>query len=203
VSHPAVTSPLPQHRPHDVSSADVVSSPVLVTAFVRGAVLAMALALATWALGVLPPALAAWVAYGCAAALLATGLALVVHGRFLDRRALASLRGDPRLMAARLQGLMAAALMIKLATVTIGVLVLRSQGVKFQEVAAFAVAFAAASLVCQVTAAGTLVRAMSRAARPATAGRQTGAGSTSSGSSSADPASADQTSSDRPTSGLS
>ena len=78
-------------------------------------------------------------------------------------------------MATRLQGLMAAALMIKLATVTIGVLVLRSQGVKFQEVAAFAVAFAAASLVCQVTAAGTLVRAMSRAARPAAADRATGA----------------------------
>jgi hypothetical protein len=158
-----------------MSSADVVSSPVLITAFVRGAALAMALALATWALGVLPPALVAWVAYGCAAALLATGLALVLHGRFLDRRALTSLGGDPRLMATRLQALMAAALMIKLATVTIGVLVLRSQGVKFQEVAAFAVAFAAASLVCQVTAAGTLVRAMSRAARPAAVDRATGA----------------------------
>jgi hypothetical protein len=174
-----VTAPLPSPRPLDVASADVVSSPVLITAFVRGAVLAMALAVSVWALGVLPAGLEAWVAYGCGAALLATGLALVLHGRFLDRRALASLRGDPRLMAGRLQGLMAAALMLKLATVTIGVLVLRSQGVKFQEVAAFAVAFAAASLVCQVTAAGTLVRAMSRAARPAAATRSTGASQTS------------------------
>lgn len=170
-----MTSPLPTPRPLDVPSTDVVSSPVLITAFVRGAVLAMVLAVAVWALGLLPAELVAWVAYGSAAAVAATGLALVLHSRFLDRRALASLRGDPRLMAARLQGLMAAALMIKLATVTIGVLVLRSQGVKFQEVAAFAVAFAAASLVCQVTAAGTLVRAMSRTARPAAAERATGA----------------------------
>jgi hypothetical protein len=174
-----VTAPLPAPRPLDVASADVVSSPVLITAFVRGAVLAMALAVSVWALGLLPVGLEAWVAYGCGAALLATGLALVLHGRFLDRRTLTSRRGDPRLMASRLQGLMAAALMIKLATVTIGVLVLRSQGVKFQEVAAFAVAFAAASLVCQVTAAGTLVRAMSRAARPAAAAGPTGASQTS------------------------
>jgi hypothetical protein len=175
----AVTAPLPEPRPLDVASADVVSSPVLITAFVRGAVLAMALAVSVWALGLLPAGLETWVACGCGAALLATGLALVLHGRFLDRRALASLRGDPRLMAGRLQGLMAAALMLKLATVTIGVLVLRSQGVKFQEVAAFAVAFAAASLVCQVTAAGTLVRAMSRAARPAAGAGPTGASQTS------------------------
>jgi hypothetical protein len=158
-------------RPIDVAASDVVSSPVLITAFVRGAVLAMVLVAAVLVMGVLPAGAADWVAYGCGAALVATGLALVVHGRFLDRRAIASLRGDPRLIATRLQGLMAAALMIKLATVTIGVLVLRSQGVKFQEVAAFAIAFAAASLVCQVTAAGTLVRAMSRSARPADAGQ--------------------------------
>ena len=53
----AVTAPLPAPRPLDVASADVVSSPVLITAFVRGAVLAMALAVSVWALGLLPAGL--------------------------------------------------------------------------------------------------------------------------------------------------
>jgi hypothetical protein len=57
---------------------------------------------------------------------------------------------------------LAVGLLLKLFTVTVGVLWLRAVGVKFDAVATFAVAFAAASLVCQVTAAGSLVRSTAR-----------------------------------------
>ncbi len=115
-----------------------------------------------WLLGLLPAATEGMVALGAAAALAAAGLAIALHGRMLDPRAHQGLGGDGRLIASRLQGLMGAALGLKLACVTLGVLALRSSGVKFPQVAAFAIAFAGASLVCQVTAAGSLVRAFSR-----------------------------------------
>lgn len=128
----------------------------------QGAVVVALLALAVRATGAAPAGADAYVALGSGAALLATGLALVLHGRILDRRFAAGMANDPRLIAGRLQGLLAVGLLLKLATVTVGVLWLRATGVKFGEVAAFGVAFAAASLVCQLTAAGSLVRSASR-----------------------------------------
>lgn len=139
-----------------------MSGPALVTAFVRAALLTSALAAALWLVGALPSGREGYIAAGCAAAVGASAAALLLHGRFLDARAMRSMGSNARLLAVRLQSLLAAGLMLKLAVVTVGVLWLRAQNVKFELIAAFAVAFAAASLVCQVTAAGTLVRALGR-----------------------------------------
>jgi hypothetical protein len=116
----------------------------------------------SFASGALPAGAGRFVAAGAGAALVAVGLALLLHGRFLDRRATESLRGDPKLVAGRLQSLLGAAFGVKLAMLMAGVLVLRGLGVKFDELAAFAVAFAAAALLCQVAAAGFVVRALAR-----------------------------------------
>lgn len=134
----------------------------LLPALLRGALAVGLLAVGAWATGALPPASHPFLALGAGAALAATGLAVVLHSRILDRRFAASMAHDPRLIAGRLQGLLAVGLLLKLFAVTLGVLWLRAVGVKFEAVATFAVAFAAASLVCQVTAAGSLVRSTAR-----------------------------------------
>lgn len=113
----------------------------------------------------LPVASLRYVAGGVAAAVLALALALRFHGRLLQRAANAAggMLATDRKLAARLEGgrlqaLLAAAFVLKLLALVVGVLVLRTNGVKFSDVAAFAIAFAAASLICQVVAAGSLVR---------------------------------------------
>jgi hypothetical protein len=143
-------------------AADGLSPVTLLRAFRTAAFVVVAALVLVWGGGMLPDEVEAMAALGAGAAVVATGLAVGLHGRFLGARALASLQVDGRLVASRLQSLMAAALGIKLAAVTIGVLALRSLELKFSQVTAFAVAFAAASLLCQVTAASILVRALSR-----------------------------------------
>jgi hypothetical protein len=102
-----------------------------------------------------------YVAGGVVSAVLALALALRFHGRLLQRAA-GAVVADPKLAArlegGRLQALLAAAFVLKLLALLAGVLVLRANGVKFSDLAAFAIAFAAASLICQVVAAGSLVR---------------------------------------------
>lgn len=134
----------------------------LLPALLRGAATVGALAAVAWATDVAPAGAEPFVALGACAALAATGIALVLHGRILDRRFAARMANDAQLIAGRLQGLLAIGLLVKLFVLTAGVLWLRAGGVKFAATATFAVAFAAASLVCQVTAAGSLVRTMSR-----------------------------------------
>ncbi|MBM3961064.1 MAG: hypothetical protein FJ306_04075 [Planctomycetes bacterium] len=149
-------SPLPPAAAANARSLDLLPS------LLRGAAVVGVLALATWASGLLPADGSPFVALGAGAALAATGFALVLHGRILDRRFAARMANDAQLIAGRLQGLLAIGLLVKLFALTAGVLWLRAGGVKFAATATFAVAFAAASLVCQVTAAGSLVRTMSR-----------------------------------------
>jgi hypothetical protein len=144
----------------------------LLPALLRGAVAVGVLAVGCAASGWLPSGSAPYLALGAGAALAATGLALVLHGRILDRRFAARLADDAHLIAGRLQGLLALGLLLKLATLCVAVLWLRAAGVKFDAVTTFAVSFAAASLVCQVTAAGCLLRAMSR--RPGAADGKVG-----------------------------
>jgi len=138
----------------------------LLPALLRGSLAVGLLAAGAWFTGALPAANQPYVALGAGAALAATGLAVILHSRVLDRRFPASMANDPKLIAGRLQGLLAVGLLFKLFTVTVGVLWLRAVGVKFDAVATFAVAFAAAALVCQVTVAGILWRALSRRAGP-------------------------------------
>lgn len=143
-----------------------LSRGLLLTAYSRAAMLVVLLGAMAWGLGLVPNERAGMLALGLAAALFASGAAVLLKGGFLGDRAMASMHGDGRLLAARLQSILAAGLALKLATVTVGVLALRSQQVKFELVTTFAVAFAAAALVCQVTVAGILWRALSRRATP-------------------------------------
>lgn len=143
-----------------------LSRSLLLTAYSRAAMLVVLLGAMAWGLGLVPNERAGMLALGLAAALFASGAAVLLKGGFLGDRAMASMHGDGRLLAARLQSILAAGLAMKLATVTVGVLALRSQQVKFELVTTFAVAFAAAALVCQVTVAGILWRALSRRATP-------------------------------------
>lgn len=120
-----------------------------------------------WATRLLPPATTGYVAMGAGAALVAAVLGLYLHGRFLDARAAAPFARDGHLMAGRLQGLLAAAFGTKLAVLVLGMLYLHQfyQGpsdLKFAATASFCIAFAAASLLCQLATAGYLARALGR-----------------------------------------
>lgn len=110
----------------------------------------------------LPPAQLLFFGLGVGAALLATMVALLVHGRMLDRRREAPYAGDGRLLASRLQSLLAAAFALKLGMLVLGMLALRQAGAKFQDTATFGVTFVAAGLVAQLSAAGYLARALQR-----------------------------------------
>lgn len=143
-----------------------LSSALLLSAYARAAMLVVLLGTMAWGLGFVAADRVGMLALGVGAALFASGAAVLLKGGFLGDRAMATMHGDGRLLAARLQSILAAGLGLKLATVTLGVLWLRSQQTKFELVTTFAVAFAAAALVCQVTVAGILWRALSRRAGP-------------------------------------
>ncbi|MFN7590550.1 MAG: hypothetical protein ACK5UQ_18875 [Planctomycetota bacterium] len=143
-----------------------LSSALLLSGFARAAMLVVLLGTMAWGLGFVAADRVGMLALGVGAAWFASGAAVLLKGGFLGDRAMATMHGDGRLLAARLQSILAAGLGLKLATVTLGVLWLRSQQTKFELVTTFAVAFAAAALVCQVTVAGILWRALSRRAGP-------------------------------------
>lgn len=110
--------------------------------------------------GVLPATSLLYYAMGLAAALFAGMLALILHGRFLDPRAAAPFARDGRLLAARLQSLLAAAFAVKLGVLVAVVLVLRQLGTKFADSATFAITFAGGALLCQMVTAFVLARAV-------------------------------------------
>lgn len=110
---------------------------------------------------------------GIGMALVAGMLALVLHGRFLDPKATAPFGSDARLLAGRLQGLLAAAFAAKLGVLVLAFFVLRQFGAKFADTATFCITFAAAALLYQLVAAGVLVRLL----RPRNGGVPGGASS--------------------------
>lgn len=129
-------------------------------------------------LALLPIASLPYFALGVGGALVACTFALLLHGRFLDPRTTAPFAKDGRLLATRLQSLLAAAFAVKLAMLVLVVLVLRQLGTKFEDIATFAIAFAGGALLCQVVMALVLARpSVDRARRaaspesPATGGR--------------------------------
>ncbi|HEX6812380.1 MAG TPA: hypothetical protein VF384_12200 [Planctomycetota bacterium] len=134
------------------------------------AVLVVALiAVPVWALGLVPAGGVTWYAAGIGASLFAAMLAICVHGRFLDSRAPSAYAHDGRLMAGRLQSLLAIAFGAKLAVLVLGVFLLRQADVKFEALATFCITFAAVSLVSQLATAAYLSRAMSQRANGAPA----------------------------------
>lgn len=135
-----------------------IDLPVLLSALRFGALVVCSLAVVVWLCGFVPEPLVGHATMGLAASLFAAVLALWLHGRFLDARAAAPYAGDGRLMAGRLQALLATAFGAKLAVLVVGMIALRQAGVKFDAMAAFCVTFAAVSLVCQVAIASYLSR---------------------------------------------
>ncbi|MEO6595000.1 MAG: hypothetical protein ABIP94_09645 [Planctomycetota bacterium] len=67
--------------------------------------------------------------------------------------------------AMRFQSLLALAVVAKLAVLVVSVLVLRGRGAKFEDIAAFAITFAAAALIFQASTAGYLMAVVSRRSR--------------------------------------
>lgn len=157
---PNLTHPTPAGAP--VAAAGDLQAQLL-RALVRAVVVVVPVAAvvggAAAALALLPAGSLPYYAGGVALALVACMLALVLHGRFLDPRTTAPFAKDGRLVAARLQSLLAAAFAVKLAGLVLAVLVLRQLGTKFADTATFAVTFAAAALLCQVVTALVLARA--------------------------------------------
>jgi len=158
------SSPSHPHQPAagPWAAGSVVDAVVLGKAIGLGASFVIGGGLLVWLGGLLPEGAPYYVALGGAAALLAGVGAVWLHGRFLDKAASAPFARDGRLMANRVRSLLAAAFGVKIVVLVIGALGLRQSGVKFAELAAFCVTFAAASLVCQLATAFYLARAMNQ-----------------------------------------
>lgn len=104
---------------------------------------------------------------GIGAAIFAAMLTVWLHGRFAAAkpRAGSDLAQTSYLMTARLQTLLAAAFVVKLVVLIIGVLALKQfplaeEPAKFSELATFAVTFAGAALLCQLGTAFALARTL-------------------------------------------
>jgi hypothetical protein len=146
-------------------------------AFGAGALAAAALAgAAAWILAGAgaPDGAPVFAALGAAAAILAGGLATACHVRMLRRaRNDARWTHDPLFQSARFQQGLALGFVAELLGLGLGCAVLLAAGAKFGAVAAFCLAFAAASLVLHVVAAALLARALAGRFSPA---RQPGTG---------------------------
>lgn len=121
-----------------------------------------------WLAGLFPPATTGYALAGIAAALFAAALALWLHGRFLDARLARGQAPDHHSLSGQLQGLLGVAFGAKLAVLVLGMLYLHRTfpsgdgDAKFAATASSCIAFAAASLVCQLATAGYLARTLSR-----------------------------------------
>lgn len=161
------------HAPQSVaglvpSAAATSTEPSLLRAMAFGIGVVMAVLVLLWLARLLPAETTGYVALGAGGALLAGVLALWLHGRMIGRRGETAFAGDVRRMAGHLQGLLAAAFVVKLAVLVLGVLYLQRvladdpSDAKFAATASFCIAFAGASLVCQLATAGYLARALGR-----------------------------------------
>src|SRR5690606_39121939 len=117
-----------------------------------------------WLAGAVDAERLPFVALGAVLAVATAAGALFAHRRVFDRRATAALGDDARMQAMRLQSLLGAGFAAKLAVLALVVLLMRAGGLKFPQMAAFAVAFAGASLLAQLTLTGCLVRGLARPA---------------------------------------
>lgn len=129
-----------------------------VAAVVPGAVAAAALWLALVGLGLLPQGTAGWAALGIGLALLAGLGGAAVHARLVA--APAAVRGGAVVAGAQVTRALALGFVLKLVALLLGGGLLWVAGVKFPQVAAFAVAFAGAAMLCQGGAALVFARRM-------------------------------------------
>lgn len=115
------------------------------------------------ALGVVPEGAGGYVAGGAALACLAGTLGCLLQAGLFASPA----GGDRRLQAQRMQMTLGLDFAIKLGCVLIAGGILWAQGVKFEQLAAFALAFATVALVFQLVGAVVLARSASRSRREA------------------------------------
>jgi hypothetical protein len=136
----------------------------LLRAFARAAGLVLGLGAivgaALFGLAALPVAVLPFYGAGVAVALVAGLATLLLHGRFLDPKAIAPFARDGRLLSQRLQSLLAAAFGAKLAILVLAFFLMRALGMKFADTTTFAITFAAAALLCQLATALSLARAL-------------------------------------------
>lgn len=140
----------------------VIDALLLGRALGFGSLLVLAFAALAWGSGLVNGDVTGSYLFGIGSALAAAMVAVWLHGRFLDPKTTAPFARDGRLVASRLQSLLAAAFGVKLAMLVLGLVALRQSGVKFPGIATFGISFAGASLVCQVATAWYLSRAIHR-----------------------------------------
>jgi hypothetical protein len=151
--------------PTDTATLPPRSLPALrafAVAAVGAAALAVAVASALRAAGVLAPELVPAIVLGFGAAVLASAVATLLHVRATRR---VPLEREPRQAGLRLQALLGAAFVVKLLAAAAGIGTLALLRVKFEFLAAFALAFAGAALVLQFATVLQLARALARTAR--------------------------------------
>lgn len=140
---------------------------VLCRAFGIASAVVTVVAWLVWRSGVVVADSGDLVAWGVFAAVGASAAALLLHVRILAMRP-GTGGSDGALLAARLQGLLGAAFLMKLVVVAIAVLSMRQAGAKFETIAIFAITFAVASIIGQVISASLVARAIgSPPSRPA------------------------------------
>ena len=128
---------------------------------IGAAVVATAVAVLGQQVGLIPADVGAavWLGYGCA--LLAVVLGSLAYAKV---GAKSSAERDPHLASTRLQGLLGAAFVVKVAVFGAGFAALSLSDVKFEFLVAFALAFAGAALVLQLVTVVQLARSF--ASRP-------------------------------------
>lgn len=142
-------SPATDHAPRRARAAKWFAMCVLLVAALFGI---------AWVTGVLPPEYVPPAAAGVGTALLAAVAVVVLQGPML-RAVDAS-----RLPGMQLQIALGLAFVVKLLALGVGVVAMATAGAKFGSVAAFAISFAATSLVLQVCHAALSTRSSTRVA---------------------------------------
>lgn len=168
----------PPQAGHDGPSAALASTMVVDRALLLRALAQTGAALAAAGLGLglllfggenlMEPSAQPYYGAGLGAAALAMLLTVWLHGRFASTQ-MPGATGPA--VSARLTGLLAAGMGVKMALLVLGFLALKqfplgAEPAKFSEIATFAVTFVGAALLCQIGTALTLARALGR--RPTT-----------------------------------
>ena len=146
----------------DQAQPAALPNAVTVRAVVGTAIVVTVLAGAALAMGLAPAGTDLFVGVGVATAVLAAAVATIVHGRLTARSRLPASATAGRTLATQIQLGLGLGFLAKLLGLLLGTGILLMLEVKFAGLAAFAVAFAAASLLLQVGIAAMLGRALRR-----------------------------------------
>ena len=181
-THPHPASPHPGARPqHAVAAPSAVDSDLsrveLLRALTFGLLAIVVAGAVGWAVLFWGGAGAsdirpAFYMLGLGGAAFAGIMTVWLHGRLASLQSGQGAAVTGRLVAARMQALLASGFAVKLGVLVVGFFGLRRITIggvptKFTDVATFAVTFAAAALLCQLTTAALMARSMRRGRGPA------------------------------------